>query len=69
MPNAKKWIPKDGERYYCVLIRFGEISIESYLWQNDDADRGYYKTNNCFRTCKEAVEARKRVKEILKCLN
>ena len=62
---TKKWTPKDGGRYYCVTIRFGNIHVEPYTWWNDDADRGYYKTNNCFKTRKEAVAARKRVKEAL----
>lgn len=61
MPNNKKWKPEYYERYWCITD-CGEVISRTYT--------PYYKTiemqirfGNCFRTRKEAVLVRKRVKE------
>jgi hypothetical protein len=61
--KLKKWRPKDGERYW-VIYSDGDIAYDDY--PNGDFGKLVIKFGNAFKTRKEALEARKRVKAALK---
>lgn len=57
-----KWIPKDGEIFWSIHIGINYIPFICCHIRGSD----YSTDSNCFRTKKEAQEALKKVKEVLK---
>lgn len=58
-----KWRPESCDKYYLV---YGDGSVCVQTWENDYSDNEHYNFGNCFRTKKEAMAARDKIKEVLK---
>lgn len=58
-----KWVPKHGEKYYCITDFF---KVHSSLWEGCIWDLERLKDNNCFKTIEDANNKLKKIKEILK---
>lgn len=58
-----RWRAKNGEDYFIVS---GELIIEKFSEENDDIDDNFYFSHNYFKTKKEAMDARDKIKELLK---
>lgn len=59
----KKWRPKEGEKYWYVLIVdwIRSIKVESEYWS--ECEKSVWNT---FRTKREAERARKKIERILR---
>ena len=55
--------PQEGDRYRSFN---GLGEIHSFRWCDDTADRRYKAFGNCFRTKKEAIKARDKIKSLLR---
>lgn len=60
-----KWQPKDGEYYFTIITSLGHFEITHYMWTDDLFDTNLYKTNNCFKTEKEAKAKLEQIKKLL----
>jgi len=72
-PKPQQWKPEDGERYYYVTTR-GKPSWGIYKQYYDGSEGSYtyemylsdmYENGNCFQTREQAIEAARRVRELL----
>jgi hypothetical protein len=62
-----KWKPELGATYYYVDLEFSD-SVGRHCYTNACIDQCNYEHYNCFQTKKQAQEAAKKVKELLKSL-
>lgn len=66
--NTKKWKPKEGDVCWDVsaqsLVVAKEIWVTSFIWTKDF--KRDFGTFNCFRTRKEAVEAKNKIIQVLR---
>lgn len=60
-----RWKPEYNERYYFIDLFPIDTSIKTHCWVDDNIDKGYYKTNNCFKTEEEAEAKLKQIKKFL----
>lgn len=60
----KKWHPKEGEDFYCILSLF-DVVCYTYR-QKVELCEAFYKLGNCFRTKEEAEEMAEKFRELLK---
>jgi hypothetical protein len=57
-----RWVPKNGEVYFLIL---GDGTIQSFQWHGTDFDQNAWSFGNCFRSRREATQARDVIKEVL----
>ena len=60
--KPKRWVPKNGEWYYFV----NDLMEADATWNETYEDASRVRRKNCFRTKREAQEARKKIIKILK---
>ena len=61
-PRRNTFVPIYGQPYWAVL---GEL-ILCFHWKGDIGDRDNLKNDNCHRTLKGAIRARRRERELNK---
>lgn len=60
-----RWKPRFGEIYYFIDLFPIDTPIRTHRWIDDNIDKGYYKTNNCFKTEEEAKTKLEQIKKLL----
>lgn len=60
-----RWKPEYNEEYYFIDLFPLDPNIRTHRWVNDNVDKGYYKTNNCFKTEEEAEAKLEKIKKLL----
>ncbi len=60
----EKWVPKYGDRYFCIASDFSVIDYEYEYASASDAQRK--DLGNCFRTREEAEAKAEQIKKLLK---
>lgn len=60
-----RWKPEYNEEYYFIDLFPLDTSIKTHRWADDNVDKGYYKTNNCFKTKEEAEAKLEKIKKLL----
>ena len=62
--EQKRWKPKYYEKYFVVDLAV-ENFVNWYSWCDDETDKLFYNTYNCFKTEQEAQEKANKIKELL----
>ena len=62
--EQERWKPHKNEIYWCVDLS-AENGILDYVNTNDEIDKLFYTTHNCFKTEKEAQKKANQIKELL----
>jgi hypothetical protein len=60
--KIKKWIPKNGERFFSVALGTWELVVVECQCSHIHSD-----PMNCFKTSEEALAAAKEIEQILGC--
>lgn len=60
-----RWKPEYHETYYFIDLFPIDSPIRRHRWTHDNIDKGYYKTNNCFKTKEEAEAKLEQIKKLL----
>lgn len=61
-----KWKPGLGEKYYYPYLSDFDSSPDSFTWDNDETDEGFYARGWCFKTQEECQELCKRLNDAIK---
>ena len=64
--HVERWKPKIGEEYWQVTVSERGVKAEMEYWAGDWIDGGYYKSNNCHRTHKQAAAVAARFRKVLR---
>ena len=57
--------PKYDEVYYTIHLFPLDSPVKRHRWIGDNIDKGFYQTNNCFKTKEEAEAKLKQIKKLL----
>ena len=60
-----RWKPSHREYYYYIDLFPIDTPIKKHCYVDDNIDREYYKTNNCFKTKEEAEAKLEKIKRLL----
>jgi hypothetical protein len=60
------WEPSEGEHYSLIL---GNGMIERFPWNDTHFDHEAWHVGNCFQTHEEAVQAREKIKAVLRIMH
>lgn len=60
--EPERWKPALHEKYW--YLNFWGV-ICSGTWMGEDFSRQRWKVGNCFKSCKQAAQAREKIREVL----
>lgn len=60
-----RWKPKYDETYYTIHLFPLDSPVKRHRWIDDNIDKGFYQTNNCFKTKEEAEAKFEQIKKLL----
>jgi len=61
-PEPKRWMPDYRQPYYCIG---GDATVYGDIYEDQRFDIAKYNFGNCFQTSDQAIEAARRVRELL----
>jgi len=61
-PEPQRWMPDYRQPYYCIG---GDATVYRDIYEDQRFDIAKYNFGNCFKTRAQAIEAARRVRELL----